>query len=373
MNLSLDQSQIMLKNAARELVEREFPKEVLLELDANDLCHRPNLWEKLASVGWLGILIPREYGGEGSSLTDAAVLLQELGRGPVPGPYFSSAILGTLTMLEAGTEDQKRQILPGLATGQHILSLAITEADYGWGPQSVQIAAPLHDGNFTLNGSKVFVHDAGGATHFICAVRLDEQQIGLLLVDANSTGVSIEPLRGFTTGVFEVTLDNVTVPESSLLNAAGPENSWKSLERAFEKAIPVMCAYQIGGCEKVLEITLAYSNSRIQFGVPIGRFQRVQDHLIDMVNQADAAHWATYEALWKLDTGISSNGSVHMAKVLASEAYYQVCNSSHEVHAGVGIMREYGLPLHTKMSRTLYHYLGDPKYHKRCLAKVLTL
>ena len=119
-----------------------------------------------------------------------------------------------------------------------------------------------------------------------------------------------------------------------------------------------MCAYQLGGCEKVLEMTLSYSKSRIQFGMPIGRFQRVQDHIIDMVNQTDAARWVTYEALWKLDAGRPSADSVHMAKAIASDSYYHVCNSAHEVHAGVGIMKEYGLPLHTKMSRTLYHYLS---------------
>ena len=120
-------------------------------------------------------------------------------------------------------------------------------------------------------------------------------------------------------------------------------------------------------------MSVAYSQTRVQFGVPIGRFQRVQDHIINLVNQLDAARWTTYETLWKLDTARPTAGGVHLAKAVSSEAYYQACNYAHEVHAGVGSMTEYGLTLHTKMARTLYHYLGDPRYHKRRLAEALEL
>jgi alkylation response protein AidB-like acyl-CoA dehydrogenase len=107
--------------------------------------------------------------------------------------------------------------------------------------------------------------------------------------------------------------------------------------------------------------------------VPIGRFQRVQDHVINLVNQLDAARWTAYEALWKLDTGRPAADSIHLAKAVGSEAYLQACNYAHEVHAGVGSMTEYGLTLHTTASRTLYHYLGDPRYHRRRLAEALGL
>ena len=127
----------------------------------------------------------------------------------------------------------------------------------------------------------------------------------------------------------------------------------------------------MGGAQTVFDLAVGYSRTREQFGQAIGRFQRVQDHIINIVNHLDAARWTTYEALWKLDTGRPADTSVHLAKAVASEAYYQACNASHEVHAGVGVSREYGLTLHTKMSRTLYHYLGDPSYHRRKLAETL--
>jgi alkylation response protein AidB-like acyl-CoA dehydrogenase len=123
----------------------------------------------------------------------------------------------------------------------------------------------------------------------------------------------------------------------------------------------------------VFDLSVTYSRERSQFGQTIGRFQRVQDHIIHIVNYLDAARWTTYEALWKLDSGIDAASSVHMAKSVASESYMRACDFGHEVHAGIGVMREYGLTLHTKMSRSLYHCLGSPKDHRRRLEHALGL
>jgi hypothetical protein len=123
----------------------------------------------------------------------------------------------------------------------------------------------------------------------------------------------------------------------------------------------------------VFDLSVNYSRERLQFGQTIGRFPRVQDHIIHIVNYLDAARWTTYEALWKLDSGIDATGGVHMAKAVASESYLRACDFAHEVHAGMGVIREYGLTLHTKMSRTLYHCLGAPKLHRKRLESVLGL
>jgi alkylation response protein AidB-like acyl-CoA dehydrogenase len=138
-------------------------------------------------------------------------------------------------------------------------------------------------------------------------------------------------------------------------------------------AIPVLCAYKVGGCRAVFDLSVDYSRERSQFGQPIGRFQRVQDHVIHIVNYLDAARWTTYEALWKLDSGADAATSVHMAKSVASESYMRACDFGHEVHAGIGVVREYGLTLHTKMSRSLYHCLGAPKLHRKHMERTLGL
>ena len=296
--------------------------------------------------------------------------------GPLSGAFFSSGVLGALTVLEGGSEEQRRRYLPGIAAGRELATLALTEPDYGWGPESVQMRPQVKNGASVLNGTKLFVQDAASSTTLICAFRTDdgvqpEQGITLFMVDSHSPGVSTRLLPGFLGWISEVTFDGVEVPQSAVLGEVG--GGWEPLQRATLMAIPILCAYKVGGAQAVLDMSVEYSRTRSQFGTPIGRFQRVQDHIIGIVNHLDAARWATYEALWKLDTGRPAETSVHLAKALASEGYYQACNGAHEVHAGVGVVREYGLTLHTKMSRTLYHYLGDPRYHRRRLADTLDL
>lgn len=374
MDLSLTEQQELLKSTAGDFMDHECPLTVVTEWDRKSISFVPEVWKQIAGLGWLGMVTPREYGGSGASFTDAAVLFQELGKGPLPGPYFSSGVLSALTVLEAGSEQQKREILPALAQGEQIATLAVNEPATKWGPETLQMTATKRNGNYVLNGVKLFVHDAVAADHYIVPVRTSQsgdpsQGVTLFWIAKNARGVSVRPLPGFNTGLGEVKLDSVQVPASAVLGAEG--QGWQAFERAAIKAIPVLSAYQVGGCEKVYDISVLYSQTRIVFTQPIGRFQRVQDHIIELANHMDAARWTTYEALWKLDSGRDATASIHEAKAVASEGYYQACNYAHEAHGGIGISREYGLVVHSTMSRTLYQYLGDPRYHKRKMIDAL--
>ena len=369
MDLALTQSQEMLRAAAREFVDREYSKDTLLQLESGDIELVRSLWQKTANAGWPGILVPSEYGGEGGSLTDAAVFLEELGRGPAPGTFFGTAILGVLAIMEAGSNEQQASILPKIASGETRIALAATESRYGWRKELTQTQAKVSDGGYLLNGQKLFVQDAAHAGLLLCTALLDDGEVALFIVDSSLPGVAVRRLPGFLSNSYEVALRDVEVPVSALM-----PGGWDGLDRALLKALPVLAAYQVGACEQVFDMTLDYANTRVQFGLPIGRFQRVQDHVIQIVNLKDAARWTTYEALWKLDEGKPDAATaVHVSKAVTNEAYYLSCNAAHEVHAGLGIMREYGLTLHTRMSRTLYHYLGDPAHHKARLASELGL
>jgi len=376
MDLGLTEAQELLKTSVADFVQREYDKNTLLALERVPTGITPDLLRKVAELGWLGVVIPEVYGGEGRSLTDAAVLFEELGRGPVPGPFFASGVLGALAVQHGGTEAQKQAILPPVARGEWVLGVAVTEADYGWRPEKLHMYASLEHGHYVLNGTKLFVYDAKAATHLLCAVRTGpashgaSRGISLLLVDASTPGVSVRTLPGWMSQVDEVRFDNVQVPADAVLGAV-EGRGWESLETAALQAIPILCAYQVGSCQAVFEMAVAYSRTRIQFGQPIGRFQRVQDHIIGMVNHLDAARWTTYEALWKLDAGRPAASSVHLAKAVTSEAHLKVCDGAHEVHAGVGVIREYGLTLHTQRSRTLYPLLGDARSHRRRIADAL--
>lgn len=373
MDLGLTEDQELLKSTTSTFVQQEYPKETLVALEKTPTGITSELLRKAAELGWFGILIPEAYDGGGRSFTDAAVLFEELGRGPVFGPHFSSGVLGALIVMHAGTEAQKQAILPRVAAGEQLLAVAVTEPNHGWQPEKIQLQATRQNGQYTLNGVKLFVHDAQIASHLVCAVRTGGSNgssgISLLVIPKDTLGVSVRTLSGWSSQVDEVRFDNAQVPADALLGGEG--QGWEALDAAAMQAIPILCAYKVGSCQQVYEMSVEYSRTRVQFGQPIGRFQRVQDHIIGIVNALDAARWTTYEALWKLDAGRSAASSVHLAKAVTSEAYLKVCAGGHEVHAGVGVIDEYGLTLHTQRSRTLYHLLGDAKLHRRRMTDAL--
>ena len=372
MDLSLTEPQELLRASVRSFVEREAPRHALVAAQHDGARLATGLWRKASELGWPGILVPAEHGGSESSLTDAAVLFEELGRGPVPGPFFSSGALGALTVMEAASPAQRREILPGVARGESVLSVAITEPHASWGPQGITLRARQTGDRYRLDGVKLFVGDATLATHLVVAVRTGDAagDIGLLLVDATSPGVRTRRLPGFLSWQDEVTFEGAEVAAADLLGGSST-GGWIALERALQRAWPVLCAFMVGGCQAVFEMSVAHSQQRVQFGVPIGKFQRVQDHIIRLVNHLDAARWTTAEALWKLDSGRPAVDAVHLAKAVSSEGYLEACNAAHEVHAGQGSLTEYGLAAHTQMSRTLFSYLGDPRWHKRRMADAL--
>jgi alkylation response protein AidB-like acyl-CoA dehydrogenase len=372
MDLSLNEHQRMLEQSVRSFMERRAPRSKIVALQRSELAYEPETWKTIAELGWLGLLIPQSYGGGGGSLTDAAVLFQEFGRGPLPGPFFSSGVLSALVLLEARSEDQRRRYLPGIASGEKIFSVAITEPARSWGPQGIALTAERQGECFRLNGTKLFVSDAVAATHLIVAVRTGPslEDTNLIVVDKNLQGVSARLLPGFIGWQGEVAFNDVEVPAEDLL--ARENQGWSVLTRAMERALPILCAYQVGSSQAIFEMSVEYSQTRVQFGVPIGRFQRVQDHIIRLVNNLDAARWTTWEALWKLDSGRPAAASVHLAKAVTAEAHIEACNAAHEVHAGIGSALEYGLVPHTQLSRTLFNYLGDPKWHKRQMTAALS-
>ncbi len=211
--------------------------------------------------------------------------------------------------------------------------------------------------------------DAEAATGFICAARTDSSAIALVLVDRESPGISITPQAGYMASVAEVRFDRVQLSGANLLGEAG--SGWRILDRALEKALPILCAYQVGACQEIFDFTAEYTRTRVVFGQPIGRFQRVQDHCVDLSIHLDAARYVTYETLWRLDSGQPATASSHEAKAVASEAYYQACNFAHMVFAGPGTDYQHPLMAHSVMAHTLYQYLGTPLHHKRKMMDAL--
>jgi len=368
MDLTLTETQEMFKKVAADFVKAEVPAHRMTQWYRAKETFRPDIYRKAAELGWLGMLLPEQYGGAGVGYTDCAIVFEELGRGPVPGPLFSAGTLGAQILFEGGSEEQKKSLLPAVCSGKTIPVPAINDQAAYWGPEAVETRLAKSTGGFVLEGTKRFVFDAVAATHFIVAAKTESGQMALIMVDRASAGLAIEPLVGFMVSAAEVRFDKVAVPS---LNVIAANSGWQVLDAALEKTLPILCAYQVGACQEIFDFTAEYTRTRVVFGQPIGRFQRVQDHCVELSIHLDAARWATYETLWMLDSGMPAKASVHEAKAVASDGYHQACNYAHMVFAGPGT--DYGHPLmaHSVLAHTLYQYLGAPAHHKRLMLDAL--
>ncbi len=374
MDLALSEVQIMLQNSTREFMEAEMPKSRVLEIDDSETGFSGELWQKLSEQGWPGMIIPEQYGGSGNSLTDMGAVYEILGYYACPSPHLSSAVLSAQTILEAGSEDQKQALLPEIASGRQIFALAYTEPDYGWSPGTVQMQATKQDLDYYLNGTKLFVHDANIADQLVVVARTGgsgTDGLTLFVVDRSAPGVSVRTQTGWIgPKVCEVNFENVRVSPLAVLGQEG--GAWPAVEKAMDRATALLSLYMAGGTQRVYELARDYSQTRIAFGVPIGTFQRVQDHVIEALTEADAGKWSSYEALWQLDEGRpEAQVAVSMAKSVVSTGFPQACDASHHVHGGIGSDLEYGLTQYTKRARTLQHYLGDAIYHRARMARLM--
>lgn len=371
MDLGIPEERRLLARAAREFLERECPRTFVRDIDEGDLGHSPEFWGRAATLGWQGLLLPGEYGGQDGTAEDGYALFSELGRAAAPGPFLSS-LIGALAILRIGTPSQRQQVLPTVATGERILSLAFTERGYRWSPDSIQThALPVSDG-FVLDGEKQFVPDGLVADQLIVSANLEGSEgLALFLVDGQQ--LERHPMRGFVgERLAAIKFDSTRIPADAILG--GTVDARKELREVLDEATVQLCAYKVGVAERAYEIALGYAQTRVQFGQPIAKFTRVQDHFVEMIDLLDAARWTTLEAASKVSKGKAGVAeAVAVAKAVTSDACYQICEHAHHVHGGIGIDKRYGLVNYTRRSRSLYGYLGDPIYHRRRLAEILAI
>jgi alkylation response protein AidB-like acyl-CoA dehydrogenase len=283
MDLGLTEAQEILKTAAADFVRQEYDKDTLIALEKTPTGITTELFRQAADLGWLGILIPESYGGTDRSLTDTAVLFEELGRGPVLGPHFSSSVLGTLIVLLGGTEAQKQELLTGAAQGTTVLSVAVTEPHYGWNPDTLHMPASRQGGHYILNGTKLFVHDAQAATHLLCAARTAAPDNGpgsgitFFVVEADSPGVAIRTLPGWMSQVDEIRFDNVRVPAFNLVG--GENNGWQVATTHLE------LEHGGGGIvrrNRIVDQFLEYCTTTKHNGATLSQNADVRDDMVDV-------------------------------------------------------------------------------------------
>jgi len=282
MDLDLNEEQEMLKTTARDFLSKECPKSLVREMVEDEKGYSVELWRKMADLGWPGLIFPEEYGGLGGSFLDLAVLLEEMGRACLPGPFFSTVVLGGLFILNAGTEEQKRQYLPKIASGEAIFTLALTEASASYDAASVETEAASDNGDYVINGSKLFIPDAHIADYMVCIARtkkgaVPEEGITAFLVDGRSPGISCTLLKTIAGDkLCEVIFDKVRVPKTNILGELN--QGWAPLETTLQQARIARCAEMVGGAQQVLVMSADYTKERMVFGRPLGSFGVIQHY-----------------------------------------------------------------------------------------------
>lgn len=377
MDLGLSEEQEMLKKSARDFLQKECPKQLVRQLDESDTGYSPDLWKKMAELGWMGLVFPEKYGGSGGSFLDLIVLLEEMGYNIVPGPFFSTVILGGLTILAAGNEVQKKEFLPKIASGKMLLTLALTEPSARYDAASVKTKAVAGNDGYVINGIKLFIPDANVADYILCVARTKdgkapEDGITIFLVDAKSPGVKCTLLKTLARDKqCEVVFDNVSVPQRNILGELN--QGWPVVKETLQKATVAKCAEMVGGAQAALEMAVQYAKERVQFNRPIGSFQAIQHYCANMVTDVDGARFITYKAAWRVSEGLPCDMDVAIAKAWTGEACCRVTLLAHQIFGAIGFTMDHDIHLYYRRAKAGDIAFGDGNFQRAIVARELGL
>ena len=377
MDIGFTEEQELLRDTARKFLDGECPTTFVRRMMASDAAVTPEFWQKLAEQGWLGITYPEDDGGSGLGLVDLVVLMEEVGRAVMPGPYPATVLLGGAAIAEAGSPAARREWLPRIAAGDAKATLAVTEPNARWDAAGIALAAREERGGFTLSGSKMFVPDAHLADVLVVAARSRdgstmEDGVSLFLVPQATAGLAVTLLPSVdeTRKLCEVRLDHVTVPAGALLGEL--HQGWRPLSRVIDRAAVALSAEMCGAAQRVLDMTVDYAKMRVAFGKPIGSYQGVKHKCADMLIEIENAKSLTYYAAWAVDEGEPDAAlAVSMAKAAASDAGRKVCAAGIQLHGGIGMTWEHDLQLYLKRVKASEIAFGDATWHRERIARLM--
>jgi alkylation response protein AidB-like acyl-CoA dehydrogenase len=377
MDIGFSEEQELLRDTARKFLDGEYTTKFVREMMASDAAVTADFWQQLAANGWLGITYPEEEGGSGLGLVDLVVLMEEIGRAVMPGPFPATVLLGGTAIAAAGSPAQRREWLPRIAAGEVKASLAVTEPNARWDAAGITATARESRGGFVLSGTKMFVPDAHLADVLVVAARSRdgstmEDGVSLFLVPKDAAGLGIRRLPSVdeTRKLCEVKLDNVAVPGSALLGEV--HQGWAPLQQVIDRAAVALSAEMCGAAQRVLDMTVDYAKLRVAFGKPIGTYQGVKHKCADMLVEIENAKSLTYYAAWAVDEGEADAAlAVSMAKAAASDAGRKVCAAGIQLHGGIGMTWEHDLQLYLKRAKADEVAFGDASWHRERIARLM--
>lgn len=357
-------SQQLLAATAREFLRKECPPEVSQRLALDPRGFDDGLWRRMAELGWPGLLVPADFGGSDGSLLDVVLLGEEMGRAGLPGPFVTSAVVATSLIATAATAEQQKRLLPALAAGERIVTLALVEDRGSFDPKTLSVRSEVPG---RLTGRKLFVKDAHVADEVIVAVRDD-----LLLLPTDRPGLGRRPLETLSgEKLFELTFDAVEVRAGDRLGAPG--GSAAALASALGAGALARTAEMVGAAQRVFELAVEHAKTRVQGGRPIGGFQAIQHACADLVRDVDTARGLLHVAAWTASEGRPAVTETAVAKAYAGEACLAVARRAHQIFGAIGYCEEHPLHLlHKRIQAASLDY-GDAALHLETVAHSIGL
>ena len=379
MDLVLNEEQELLARTAREFVSGRSSLRRIRQLrDNNDADgFSRDVWREMAALGWLGIVIPEEYGGAGLGYLDQMVVIEEMGRGLMPEPFLSTVLLGATALLLGGSAAQKKEHLPAVAAGERLLTIAYQEARSRYDANRVAAKASKVGNGWSISGEKIQVLDGHVADRLIVSARTgmsaptagaagDAKGITLFLISPDTPGVTIvRQSRIDGRNVALVRLDEVRVEGAAVVGEV--DGGGALLARILDRATIGLTAEMLGSMHAAFEMTNEYLKTRLQFGVPIGSFQALKHRAAKLYIELELSRSAVMGAHRALDEG-HDEGTVarlaSLAKARCSDAFVLVGNECVQMHGGIGVTDEHDIGFFFKRARVAEMTFGDAAWHR---------
>jgi len=377
MDFTLTEEQKMLKTTAHDFLVDKYPREVLKEMERSEMGYSQQMWQEMADLGWIGLLLPEKYGGSEMSFIDLGVLLEEMGYVCLMGPFFSTVVLGALPILNFGSEEQKQEYLSKIASGKAIFTLALVEPHGKYDAASITVEAIRDKDGYVIDGTKSFVPNAHVADYILCVARTSgrsksEDGITIFLVNAKSPGISCKVYKTHShEKLCKVVFDKVKVPKENILGQL--DHGWSVVQKTLEWAAVAKCCEMFGSMQEAFDMTVDYVKERRQFDRPIGSFQIIQHYIVNMAMDVEGSRVITYQAAWMLSEGLPCTKEVSAAKAWVSNALSRVITVANDCHATIGVTEDHDLHFHTIRAKAAEVTYGSADYHRELVAQEIGL
>ena len=379
MDITLSKTQQNIAQEARRFLKKECPSEYVQEMFKDAQGMTDDLWQKMAEMDWMAMRIPENYGGMGMEQVDMSLLLEEMGRAVLPGPFFSTVILAGETIMAAGTDTQKQEYLSGIADGKIMATLALHEPDGGSDLGYIHMPGTRDGDDYILDGTKLYVPDAHLADFIVMPILTGTtgkpgDTTSLFILSTKEKGLTISPMPTMdaTRKLSAVICKDVRVNKASVLGK--PNKGWQPLMQALQRAQVGLCAEAVGGAQKAMEIAADYAKIRVQYDQPIGSFQAVKHMCAQMFTDAESSRSMLYWASWAQDYGTENEAAIaaSSAKAYCTDAFTKVAAKGIQVLGGTGFTMENEMHLYLKRAKANQAALGTPVYHRERVMQLLT-